>query len=146
MEIRIMKFLTSRSLLLNAGLILLLVGGGILFAPHSFHAANGSTLGDNANLLSEIRAQGGLLLGFGLAILFTAFRQDLLDIGLWLTAIVYLSVAIPRAISIIIDGLPSNTLIGSTILEFFIGLLSICTIAIRNYQTPQRVTENRIHQ
>lgn len=126
METCIMKFLTIRSLLFNSGAVLLLVGLGTLLVPHAFYASNGSTLGAEASLLSEVRAHGALLAGCGTAILLAAFRRDWEQKGLQLSALAYLSIGLSRILSLIADGMPSSTITGATVVEILVGLLCLC--------------------
>ena len=72
-----------------AGLLLLAIGGAILLAPHAFHAGNGIVLGHDPNLLSEIRAPGGLLVGSAVFILIGALRPDRQSLAVMLTVLVY---------------------------------------------------------
>ena len=60
-----------------AGLLLLGIGSSLLFTPHAFHGSNGIFLGSNPNLLSEIRAPGGLLAANGiLALISVAWARS----------------------------------------------------------------------
>ena len=109
--------------LVIAGLLLLAIGGSILIAPHAFHGSNGITLGDNPNLLSEIRAPGGLLAGSGIVILTGAFRRQLRSWAVELTALVYGSFGVARLISMALDGVPSSLMMGATLLELIVAFL-----------------------
>jgi transposase InsO family protein len=48
----------------NGSLTALTIGAFILFAPHAFYGSYGITLGEDASLLSELRAPGAGLAGF----------------------------------------------------------------------------------
>ena len=107
--------------LVIAGLLLLAIGGAILLAPHAFHGSNGIILGDNPNLLSEIRAPGGLLAASGIMILASAIRVRLRASAVQLTTLVYGSFGLARLVSMALDGMPSNSIVGATVLELVVA-------------------------
>ena len=113
-----------KALLIIAGLIGVIVGAGILFAPIQFHATSGIVLDSNASLMSEVRAPGGALLVGALIVLAGAFISRLTFIATVLTALLYLSYGLARVFSIIIDGLPDTALLAATGIELVIGLLA----------------------
>ena len=121
-----MKNTTTVIYLVISGLLLLTIGGAILLVPHAFHGGNGIILGDNPNLLSEIRAPGGLLAASGIIILVGASRVRLRASAVQLTTLVYGSFGLARLVSMALDGMPSSTIVGATSLEFvvaFVGLV-----------------------
>jgi hypothetical protein len=118
----------SRILLGIAGVILLLVGAMTLLQPQVFFASEGITLGSDPGLLSEIRAPGGLLIGCGISILVGAFRPTITQTPLMLSAIVYGSFGLSRLLSMGLDGLPSTSLMGATVVELVIG--GWCVVAL----------------
>lgn len=111
----------NRILLSVSGVMLLLVGAATLLLPHAFFASEGIPLGNNPGLLSEIRAPGGLLIGCAIAILLGAFRQTITQTPLLLGAIVYGSFGLSRLLSMVLDGLPSASLMGAMAVELIIG-------------------------
>jgi hypothetical protein len=115
-----------------AGLLLLAIGGAILLAPAAFHGSNGIALGDNPNLLSEIRAPGGLLVGSGIIILIGAFRKELRIRAVQLTALVYGSFGVARLVSIALDGLPSTSIVAAAALELTVALVGIAILWRKN--------------
>ena len=48
-----------KATLLASGLVASAVGGGILLAPHAFHASAGIHIAEDVNLINEMRAAGG---------------------------------------------------------------------------------------
>ena len=76
-------------ILLVSGLLAIIIGGAILFAPAVFYAAYGIDLVGDANLSSEIRAPGGALLATGLLMLAGAFVQRLALASTIIAAAVY---------------------------------------------------------
>ena len=120
-----MKNTMTLTYLIIAGLLLLAIGGAILLAPHALHGSNGIALGDNPNLLSEIRAPGGLLANSGIFILIGAFRRELRSRSIQLTTLVYGSFGIARLVSIWLDGLPSSSLVAATMLELIVAFIGL---------------------
>lgn len=123
----------NRILLSVSGVILLLVGAATLFHPYAFFAAEGIMLRSDPNLLSEIRAPGGLLIGCAIAVLLGAFRQTITSTPLMLAAIVYGSFGLSRLLSIVLDGIPSSSLIGAAAVELVIG--GLCVISLLRLKT-----------
>ena len=124
-----MPRLWPRVLLALAGLVLLGIGGAVLFAPHAFFASNGIALGDQPNLLSEIRAPGGLLLACAVGMLLGALRPRFTRDGLRLGAMVYGAYGISRLISLALDGMPSTSLVGALVIELVIAALCLLALA-----------------
>ena len=127
--------------LVIAGLLVLAIGGGILLAPHAFHGSNGITLGNNPNLLSEIRAPGGLLASSGIVILIGAFRMQLRSRALQLSVLVYGSFGTARLASMVLDGMPSPAIVGATLLELVValfGLVILWRARAANIAAPDR--------
>jgi hypothetical protein len=111
--------------LVVAGLLLLTIGTAILFAPHAFHGSNGVALGGNPNLLSEIRAPGGLLFCSGFLILLGAFRQRIRIRAAQLTVLVYGSFGMARLVGVALDGMPSSSIVGAMLLELIVALVGL---------------------
>ncbi len=111
-----------RTLLIVAGITGISVGTGQLFFPVAFEASAGIDLGNDNNLLSEIRAAGGTLLTAGLIILCGAFRVQLARFALLLTMVFFLSYGFSRIYGMFADGMPGQSFIIVTIAEMAIGL------------------------
>ena len=105
------------------------IGGSILFDPHTFFANNGIALGNNPNLLSEIRAPGGLLLAAGLVMLSGAIKRSIMRAAQITTIVVFGMYGGSRLLSIVLDGAPSGSLIGAMVLELFIAALAMLLFA-----------------
>ena len=112
-------------LLIISGIIGIGIGSALLFAPVAFEASAGINLGEDINLLSEIRAPGGLLVSGGIIILLGAFIPKLRHTALVLSSLFYLSYGISRVLSLIVDGMPHSSLLFATAIEIVIGLLSL---------------------
>ena len=114
--------------LVIAGLLLLAIGSAILLAPHAFHGSNGIALGKNPDLLSEIRAPGGLLASSGIVILIGAIRRQLRSRSVQLTTLVYGSYGVARLPSMALDGMPSSLIVGVTALELIVALVGLAIL------------------
>lgn len=115
----------TKVLLLVSGLILISVGVGILLVPQAFYESNGTILGNEPSLLSEVRAGGGLLLGSGVIVILSLFRSRLSRQALGLSALVFIAFGIARLVSMVIDGMPSISLVISTGIELLVGTLCV---------------------
>ena len=111
--------------LVIAGLLLLVIGSAILLAPNAFHGSNGIILGDNPNLLSEIRAPGGLLAVSGIVILLGALRLRLRESAVQFATLVYGSFGLARLVSMALDGMPSSSIVGATSLELIVAFVGL---------------------
>ncbi|MDF1702524.1 MAG: DUF4345 domain-containing protein [Planctomycetota bacterium] len=119
---------TLRVLLVLSGLMAVVIGASILVAPGAFHASYGTELGSDANLLSEIRAPGGALMVLGLLMGLGAFVPRLTYASTVIAAAVYLAYGASRLVSIGLDGMPVDALLGATAIEFVVG--SACLVAL----------------
>ena len=128
--------LLLKIVLFITGLIIAGIGGAVLFTPIGFHAASGIILGDDTNLMNEIRAPGGALLASGSLIIAGAFFAALTFTSTLVATLLYLSYGLSRVYSMAIDGLPDVTLLQATGLEIAIGL--ICAFALVRYREGQQ--------
>jgi hypothetical protein len=107
----------------------LTIGASILSVPHAFYASYGITLGEDANLLSELRAPGAGLAGFGLLMLFGIWRHTLLRVAMVAALTVFIAFPIGRLVGLAADGMPSGSVIGALVVELIIAAL--CLAAFR---------------
>ena len=117
--------------LILSGLIACAVGLGVLFAPHAFHASAGIVLGEDATLLNELRAPGGMLLAFGFFALAAVFRPGLAGPALILSVALYLSFALSRTVGLLLDGAPSDAMLQIIGAEYAVAALSAIALAAR---------------
>lgn len=129
MKTRLAK--TQTAVLLVAGILLILVSGFILASPAEFYAANRIELGANVNLINELKAPAGLLLAAGLFMIGAIFVRSQADTALWLAALIYLSYAGSRFLSMIIDGVPAAGLVQAAALEGIVGLACLAVLMMR---------------
>ncbi len=111
-----------------AGLLLLTIGGAVLFAPHAFHASNGIDLGNNPTMLSEIRAPGGLLAVVAMLALISVVRHRLRAFTLPLLVLVYGSYGLARVVSMVQDGMPASSIVGAAFIELIVAIIGIAII------------------
>ena len=133
-----MKYLTVIFLSVS-GLLLVVIGGTILIVPHAFYASDGIVLGSDPSLLSEIRAPGGFLAGSGLLILTGTFRNHLSSLAVLLTVLVYGSFGLSRLLSLVLDGIPSDSLVIATGIEVAvaaIGLIILYRLPSNSFSIP----------
>jgi len=135
-----MRRFLFKALAAVSGIILIGIGMALLFTPHSFAASNGIVLDNDASLLSEVRAPGGLLLISGVIVLVGAIRHHLLQTSLALAALIYGSYGLSRLWSMVSDGLPSSTLTQAAVLELILGALSLAAL-LTHHRNSNGVTQ-----
>ncbi|GAB5430887.1 DUF4345 domain-containing protein [Rhodobacteraceae bacterium R_SAG7] len=102
------------------------IGTLIALAPHAFYASYGITLGQDPNLLNELRAPGAGLAVFGALMLAGMFRAAMVPIALGVALTVYLAFPAGRIVGIVLDGMPAGSVIGALGFEILIaGLLLV---------------------
>lgn len=114
-----------RTTLAVAGLVAALVGAAILLAPRSFIDIDGTP---TADLLSETRAPGAVLVGTGAFLLVAATRRRHLTVAALLSTLLYLGYGAGRLLSMATDGWPSAAIVGATIIELGLGVASLAAL------------------
>lgn len=117
-----------------AGLTALTIGAFILFAPHAFYAGYGIALGEDVNLLSELRAPGAGLAGFGLLMLLGILRHAVLPVGMAVALTVFIAFPAGRLVGVAVDGMPSGNVIGALVVELIIAALCLAAFRRRLWQ------------
>jgi hypothetical protein len=112
-----------------SGLTALTIGAFILVAPHAFYASYGLTLGEDATLLSELRAPGAGLAGFGLLMLLGIWRHTILPVAMAAALTVFIAFPVGRLVGLAADGLPSGSVVGALVVELIIA--AVCVAAFR---------------
>ena len=105
------------------GVTALAIGTMITLAPHAFYASYGITLGQNPNLLNELRAPGAGLAVFGTLMLAGIVRAAMAPIALAVALTVFLAFPVGRIVGIVMDGMPSGSVIGALAFEIIIAAL-----------------------
>lgn len=118
-----------------SGLTALTIGAFILFAPHAFYAGYGITLGEDANLLSELRAPGAGLAGFGVLMLLGIWLHAILPVAMAAALTVFLAFPAGRLVGLAVDGMPSGGIIGALIVELVIAALCLAAFRRRLWQS-----------
>lgn len=118
-----------------SGLTALTIGAFILFAPHTFYASYGISLGEDASLLSELRAPGAGLAGFGLLMLLGIWRHAVLPIGIAAALTVFIAFPAGRLVGLAVDGMPSGSVIGALVVELIIAVLCLAAFRQRLWQS-----------
>ena len=120
------------ALLLVAGALLILIGTFILTSPIDFYASNNIELGANVSLLNELKAPAGFLLSAGLFMIAAIFIHHMADTAILLGAMIYLSYAGARLVSMLSDGMPAAGLVQATTLEAILGLACLTVLLLRH--------------
>jgi len=124
-----------------SGLTALTIGAVILFTPHAFYASYGITLGEDANLLSELRAPGAGLAGFGLLMLLGIWRHTILPVAMAVALTVFIAFPAGRLVGLAVDGMPSSSVFGALVVELVIAALCLAAFRRRLWQpTPDLST------
>ena len=121
---------TRIALLLVSGALLIFVGTSIIASPTDFYGSNNIDLGANVSLLNELKAPAGVLLAAGIFMISAIFGRGKTDVALWLAALIYLSYAVSRSVSMVFDGIPATGLVQATVLEAIIGLACMVVLLI----------------
>ncbi len=124
-----MKYPFTRIFLALSGAIATFVGFSVLFVPHAFFATNHITIGTDPNMMSEIRAPGGLLLASGVVMICGAVMQSLLRAALLTGAVVFSMYGVSRVVSLALDGIPSSSIMGALVIELVVGGIAAALIA-----------------
>ena len=78
-----------------------------------------------------MRAAGGVLLSSGIFIMIGTFVSSLRFSAVILATLLYLSYSFSRAVSIMIDGMPSDELVQIAVFELVVGLA--CAFLLLKY-------------
>ncbi len=105
------------------GVTALAIGTFITLAPHAFYASYGITLGQDPNLLNELRAPGAGLAVFGALMLAGIVRAAMAPIALAVALTVFFAFPVGRIVGIVMDGMPSSSVIGALAFEIIIAAL-----------------------
>ena len=127
-----------KGILIVLGLLLIVIGLWRLFDPITFFENSGLVLSNEAGLLSEARATGGAVVGFGIVVLLGAFNQRLSYTSTITALVVFLGFGIARLIGFSLDGNPGEGVIQGIIIEFVFGLLAV--FALFKYREKSSIT------
>ncbi len=117
-----------------SGITALGIGGFILAAPHTFYTSYGITLGNDASLLSELRAPAAGLAAFGVVMLAGLVRSAFSQVAIVAALTVFLAFPAGRLVGLLVDGIPSGSIIGALVLE--VAIAALCLTAFRHRLRP----------
>lgn len=132
----------TKVVLCIAGLLAVGIGGVTLISPATIYGSYQITIGENASMLSEIRASGGGLLAFGLVIIAGAFIARLTFTSLLVSSVLFLAYGAARILSMAVDGMPADPLVHGTIFEIVIG--AICLFLLTKLQQDSKGLETSV--
>lgn len=133
MKINNLRF--TRGLLLLSGLVAVAIAATILVAPQAFYASYDIDLGSNVDLVNELKAPAGALLVAGFLMLAGVVRTDLAPVSFGTAAAVYLSYGGSRLVSMLVDGVPNESLVSAAVVEILIG--AVCLFGLTRIRNPQ---------
>ncbi len=110
-----------------SGLTAVGIGGMILATPHSFFASYGISLGNDASLLSELRAPAAGLAVFGILMLAGIWRAALVPVSAAVAMVVFVAFPAGRLLGLAFDGMPSGGIIGALVFE--LAVAALCVVA-----------------
>ena len=119
-----------------SGITALAIGTFITLAPHAFYASYGIALEPDPNLLSELRAPGAGLAVFGALMLAGVVRAAMAPIALAVALTVFLAFPVGRIVGIVLDGMPSGSVIGALAFEVVVAALLLAAFR------PTRISES----
>jgi len=123
-----MNITASKTFLFASGLIGAGIGAGLLLDPVAFEASAGIVLGQDPNLLSEVRAPGGALFGLGVMILLGAFLPRLAFTSALVSTVVFGSYGLARLLGVALDGAPGASLVAAMAVELLIAAFGLWVV------------------
>ncbi|WNJ20508.1 DUF4345 domain-containing protein [Pontibacter sp. G13] len=112
-----------KTYLIISGLLLSFIGGATLLMPVEMKASAGIDIASNISVINDVRAASAMILGVAILSLVGAFNPKLTFSATLSTILLFLSLGAGRVISILIDGMPVEGLLGATGLELVLGAL-----------------------
>ena len=117
-----------------SGLTALSIGGLIVTVPHAFYAGYGIALGQDASLLSELRAPGAGLAAFGVLMLLGIWRRAFLSVSIVVALTIFLAFPTGRLVGLVLDGMPSSSVIAALAFEIAIAALLLAAVRRRLWE------------
>ena len=112
-------------ILFICGALILIPGLIALFNPVGFTARNGVDIMGNISMLNDYRGMGGMLLGSGIIILLGVLHHRMAFTSTVVAIVMFLTLALGRFVSIILDGMPADGLFKATVVEAILGFVAI---------------------
>ena len=120
-----MSRIVTRTVLFGSGALLGLIGGALMLSPKAFLETSHVFIDQDPGLMSELAAPSGLLIIASTLLILGAIRVRFANLALSIGAIVYGSYGFGRLISMALHGLPSDSLIVATVIEFVVAALLV---------------------
>lgn len=120
-----MSRILTRAMLGLSGAVLASIGGALLVSPVDFLAMSHVFIESDPGLLSELTAPSGVLIFTGILMIVGALKLSLANPALFTGAIVYGSYGLGRLVSMVLHGLPSESLIIATVIEFAVAAVLV---------------------
>lgn len=119
-----------------SGLTALGIGAAILAAPHAFYASYGIALGNDASLLSELRAPAAGLAAFGVLMLAGIWSVALRPVSVAVALTVFLAFPAGRLAGLVVDGMPSGSVMAALVFELAVAALCLAAFWRRSERAP----------
>ena len=84
---------------------------------------SGIDIAGNVSVLNDVRASGALILAIAVLTILGAFARKLTFTSSLVSSLLFISLGIGRAVSMLTDGMPVDGLVKATGLEFVLGLI-----------------------
>lgn len=122
-----MNFKKQQFYLFVAGLTLFIIGAYIAFTPSQYLGQFNIAQEVNIEIMSELRGMGGSLFVFGLFVFSGAFIKHIEKTAMSVSALIFISFSVFRSIGIMLDGVPSQSILIALFVE---GLFAVFVIAL----------------
>ena len=131
-----MRRVMTRTLLAGSGTLLGVIGAAMLTRTEAFLAMSGVEISSSPSLLSELKAPSVLLILAGTLMLIGSARLRFSDLGLTVGVVVYGSYGVARLVGMVMEGLPSESLVIATLIELVLAGLLLGMRLLRPASTP----------
>ena len=107
------------------GMLLIGLGAWRLFDPITFFENSDIVLQNNSGLLNEARSTGGVVVGFGMLIIFGAFKDKLAFTSTIAAMVLFYGFAVSRLIGFVLDGNVVQQQLQGAVMEIIFGSLAL---------------------
>ena len=132
-----MRQVMTRTLLAGSGTLLGVIGAAMLTRTQAFLAMSGVEISPNPSLLSELKAPSLLLILAGALMFAGSIRIRFADLSLTTGAVIYGSYGLARLVSMLMEGLPSGSLLIAMLVELLLAVLLFGFRLARRVSTPR---------
>ncbi|MEO0405655.1 MAG: DUF4345 domain-containing protein, partial [Bacteroidota bacterium] len=115
----------SKVYLVVSGILLTGIGTLTTFNPINVKANEGIELAGNPSALNDVRSFGFLLLVFAVLFIISGLKSAMLHFGSIASTSLFLSLGFGRVLSILLDGMPSEGMLGATMVELVLGSVGL---------------------